>query len=109
MNRLKMNMKEEVEHSNPLKGLSQKTSIIVYIKIKKLDHDDQKQAVKIVAIGSKNTTKDHRRWMETVYLFKLFFVSSSIMEIHYYMIKFVKMLLNKLMYEHFNNYDGKLF
>ena len=26
MNRLKMNMKEEVEHSNPLKGLSQKTS-----------------------------------------------------------------------------------
>ena len=27
MNKLKMIMKEEVEHSNPLKGLSQKTSI----------------------------------------------------------------------------------
>ena len=26
MNRLMMNMKEEVQHSNPLKGLSQKTS-----------------------------------------------------------------------------------
>ena len=28
-------MKEEVEHSNPLKGLSQKTSIILKLTIKK--------------------------------------------------------------------------
>ena len=27
MNRLMMNMKEEVQHSNPLKGLSQKTGL----------------------------------------------------------------------------------
>jgi hypothetical protein len=43
---LKMNMKEEVEHSNPLKGLSQKTSLLIvkfkiYSRLSRLD-DDQK-------------------------------------------------------------------
>ena len=51
--RLKMNMKEEVEHSNPLKGLSQKTSLYS-IKLKKRNHDHHDHHHKIGIFGQIN-------------------------------------------------------